>query len=235
MNRSKVIVIGLLLIILLMGCTHVSGEDQLPESFDYNYEVVNPSGIHDSELKQWYENNRKNYGFYEYQQDSTTHYLLVGAGQRSSGGYALEITGLTEIDRSIFFKIDLTTPTSDEMVIQALTYPNMLIKITGNQPFEAEAELSYTRASQTELTEEPKHFQGVHGIYTGQIDNNFIEIDLSSNPSFQSKAKIPNDYFALMVQEDQKETLDSIEEGSEIYFNCYQNHNKVWILEEFIE
>jgi hypothetical protein len=184
---------------------------------------------------QWYENNRKNYGFYDYQQTPQVHYLLVGAGQRSSGGYALEITGLTEIDRSIFFKIDLKAPKTDKAVIQALTYPNMLIKITANQSFDAEAELTFEKAPQMDEQTKIKHYQGVKGLYTGQIDNNFIEIDLSSNPSFRSKANIPNEYFALMVKEDQKETLDSLEENSEIYFNCYQNENKVWILEEFLK
>lgn len=235
MKILKFVLIGVLSTVVLIGCTQVSGEDQVTQDFEYNYEIMNPTQLNDNNIKQWYEDNRKNYGFYEYQQDAQTHYLLIGAGQRTTGGYSLEIKGLTEIDQSIFFKVGLNEPNGEDTVIQALTYPNMLIKITANKSFEAEAELTFKRESKIAVEDKRVHYKDVNGIYTGQIDNNFIEIDLSSNEKFRSNAGIPNDFFAVMVKDAEKEKLNSLKEGSEIKFDCYQDENAVWILEKLNE
>jgi len=50
-------------------------------------------------------------------------YLLVTYGEKPTGGYDVEITGITEEEGKLVVTANFTEPGEDEMVTQALTYP----------------------------------------------------------------------------------------------------------------
>ena len=131
----------------------------------------------------------------------------------------------------ITFIINLNEPSNDDVVTQALTYPNILVKITANESFEIDATLNFDAEEVIEQGNEEKGYENVEGIYVGQIDNNFIEVDLSNNPEFRERANIEEDFLSLMVLEETKEEIEVLESGNPIIFDCYQNDDNTWIIE----
>ncbi|KEO81093.1 protease complex subunit PrcB family protein [Tumebacillus flagellatus] len=58
--------------------------------------------------------------------DST--YLLLSAGERSTGGYAITVAGVNETDVRIEVTVGLTTPAPGTMLLQAITYPQLAVR-----------------------------------------------------------------------------------------------------------
>jgi hypothetical protein len=56
-------------------------------------------------------------------------YLVVYAGERPTGGYAVNITAITSDGGETRVTVRETVPAQDEMVTQALTYPFDIVKL----------------------------------------------------------------------------------------------------------
>jgi len=50
-------------------------------------------------------------------------YMLVTYGEKPTGGFEVEITGIEQKDDKIVVTVDFSEPGKDDMVTQALTYP----------------------------------------------------------------------------------------------------------------
>ena len=50
-------------------------------------------------------------------------YILVTYGEKPTGGFEVEITGIAEEEDKIVVTVEFTEPGKDDMVTQALTYP----------------------------------------------------------------------------------------------------------------
>ncbi len=69
-------------------------------------------------------------GFGIIKEDDEGIYLFIGLGEKSTGGYDIELKKVTKDDGgNMVFTIEEITPKKDDMVIQVITYPNMVIKI----------------------------------------------------------------------------------------------------------
>ena len=231
MRKFLIILTILSLVVISVGCNPVEENADLTEPTEFDYEVIEEDALENEAAKEWYEENRENYGSYTHAISEDEKYLLVSAGERRTGGYSLEIEGVNELSQMITLNIKLNEPSSDDMVTQALTYPNMLVKITANESFEVDPILNFDAEAAVESENEAMGYEGVEGIYVGQIDNNFIEVDLSNNPEFRERANIEEEFLSLMVLEETKEEIEVLESGNPIIFDCYQNEDDTWIIE----
>jgi hypothetical protein len=68
-------------------------------------------------------------GGYVVQEPDAT-YVIISAGEYPTGGYVLEVLGVRQIAGQIEIDIELQTPSPDMMVIQVLTYPQLIVKLT---------------------------------------------------------------------------------------------------------
>lgn len=50
-------------------------------------------------------------------------YILVTYGEKPTGGFEVEVTGIEEKEDKIIVAVDFTEPGKDDMVTEALTYP----------------------------------------------------------------------------------------------------------------
>jgi len=218
------------ILVLSVGCNVVEEDVDLTEPTEFDYEIIEENDLEEV-AKEWYEENKEDYGFYTHAVSEQEKYLLVSAGEKTTGGYSLEIEGVNELSQMITFNVNLNEPSPDDMVTQALTYPNLLVRITANESFEVDAILNFDADQSNELENEQMKYEKVEGIYVGQIDNNFIEVDLSDNPEFRESVNMEEDFLALMVLDETKEEIEALESGNPIIFDCYQNDDGTWIIE----
>lgn len=231
MKRILFLIALISIIVFSVGCNTVEENVDLTEPTEFDYELIEEDAIEDEAAKNWYQENKEDYGSYTHSVSEQEKYLLVSAGERRTGGYSLEIEGVNELNQMITFNIALNEPSAEDMVTQALTYPNLLVKITANEIFEVEADLNFEAEEANNSDGEEMKFEFIEGIYVGQIDNNFIEVDISNNPEFRQRANIEEDFFSLMVLEETKEEIEALESGNPIIFDCHKNEDNTWIIE----
>ena len=230
MKKILTVLVVMVLGVSFVGCNTVEDGKNLIEPTEFDYEIIEEAALEET-AKEWYEVNKENYGFYSHTVDGQEKYLLVSAGERRTGGYSLEIEGVNKSSRMITFNIDLNEPSSDDMVTQALTYPNLLVKITANESFEVDAILNFDFKQSNDSENEEMKYEKIEGVYVGEIDNNFIEIDLSKNSEFRERINIEEDFLSLMVLEETKEEIKLLKTGSPVVFDCYKNEDNTWIIE----
>jgi len=231
MRRILFLIVLISIIVLSVGCNTVEENVDLTEPTEFDYELMDEDALEEVAAKDWYEKNKENYGFYTHTVSEKEKYLLISAGEKRTGGYSLEIESVNELIQMITFNIVLNEPSPDDMVTQALTYPNLLIKITANENFEVDANLNFEPEQPNESENEEMKFENIEGIYVGQIDNNFIEVDLSNNLEFREHVNIEEDFLSLMMLEETKKEIELLESGNPIIFDCYQNEDNTWIIE----
>lgn len=235
MKKIVIAVIFMMITVLSVGCSETKEEVDLPEPFEFDYELIEEDDLTEKALIEWYELNKDKYGSYIYSEDEFEKYLLISAGERPTGGYSLSIVDVSKSDNVITFRVVLDEPSPDEMVTEALTYPNLLIEVSGNESFEVDAILEFDDIKLGDVQKNTIGYENIDGIYVGQIDNNFIEIDLSENDIFREQINIDENFLSLMLSDEAKEVLTTIESGDKVQFNCFQNENGTWIIEKFID
>lgn len=75
-----------------------------------------------AEVQAWIDAATDNFGGQTFAHEGIL-YLLVTYGEKPTGGYAVEITDITEEEGKLVVTAHFTEPGEDEMVTQALTYP----------------------------------------------------------------------------------------------------------------
>lgn len=95
-----------------------------------HFEIVETEKINENQtLSDWYKENLETPGFHTLT-DEQWHYVLVAAGERSTGGYNLQIGSVTQVTPgTAYIDATLVAPSKDEVVTQALTYPSILIRL----------------------------------------------------------------------------------------------------------
>ncbi len=106
--------------------------DIIPVERPVDYTIISEADIQDNtDLAKWFEENHQTKGVYSLRVEKDT-YILVSAGEKSTGGYGLKIESATEVrPGSLYLTAKLTKPAPDAIVTMALTYPNVLIKVEG--------------------------------------------------------------------------------------------------------
>jgi hypothetical protein len=104
----------------------------VPVERPVEYKEINISELSDEDgLYSWVMENRRNTGFY-HKAVNNTDYILISAGEKSTGGYSLKIKSVTLVspDR-IYIVAELNEPSPGMPVTQAFTYPCKLIAVEG--------------------------------------------------------------------------------------------------------
>lgn len=112
-----------------------TGFDIIPVETPADYTVIKYSDLKDQKVLAWYESVNQIKGVCSLVVDGDT-YVYIGAGQKSSGGYELNLESATEVrPGSLYVTARLSKPAPDADVITVLTYPSVLIKFE-NQTFD---------------------------------------------------------------------------------------------------
>lgn len=104
-------------------------------------------------------------------------YLLISAGEKPTGGYLVDVKAACLENGVLEVSVAEKEPGPEEGVIQVITYPLAVVKMTDlyerysvrNQDNRQFAEIAAEKIPQTNHEK---------GIYIGQIDSNFIEIEV---------------------------------------------------------
>ncbi len=222
---------------LILLSTIVIGCDNTHIESDNLYEIVTIDNLENEDVIRWYEENYKKMGSHTISMDELKgyKYLLISAGEKSTGGYSIEIVDVTEEQRSISFDTSLKEPKEDEAVTMALTYPNLLLKVRADEKtdvtaniFMPEKKVPNDKKYQSEIL----LYERITGVFNGQIDNNFIEVDIDEDIAFKQQADIPHDPMSFRLSQTAKENITSISEKDKIEFVCYKNDKGTWIIDE---
>ena len=224
MVRTIIIIAIVLLTISLVGCQSSPEEDAL------SYEIVTIGDIDNDDVIKWYDTYYSESGTHQVVTEDLSDYtfLLISAGEKPTGGYSIVLKSNLLEGEKYLFTAELTAPKPDQVVTEALTYPNLLIKVKNK---EDQLIVGQLITDDTGIVEEEDFiFENVLGLYIGQIDNNFIEVQIDENSSFVSDADIPNNPMSFMVDETVQSDLLSVEDGSNIEFDCYLNENGTYVI-----
>lgn len=94
-----------------------------------DFEIIEPSAIKENKLLfDWYESSFKTKGIHS-MIDDRWMYVLISAGEKTTGGYSLQINNITGVPpQTAYVDASLISPDKDSDVTQVLTYPNILIR-----------------------------------------------------------------------------------------------------------
>ena len=109
----------------------ISKPDMEP-NMPVDYEVLDMRGNNTNEkVFSWYQENYKKEGIHSFQLDDKM-YVLVGGGERPTGGYGIQVNEVKILGKSRIASVKATLhrPAPDMMVTQVITYPHVVIKLS---------------------------------------------------------------------------------------------------------
>lgn len=124
---KSIIFVGLLIGIMAIAA---------PNDEVFQYTALSRADIQsNSELAAWYERTHRQQGVYSMALANDT-YVLASAGAKPTGGYSLTIEEVSLAETgTLKISVQLLKPGPTDMVTQAFTYPNVIVKFP-NQTFE---------------------------------------------------------------------------------------------------
>ncbi len=165
--------------IMLSACAPGVEEAELPMG-EIPYRLIDPAGdefavlYEEEDFASWYEEHYRQQGIFDLQGD-VEQYILLGAGEQPTAGYQLQNLTLTGQVDMIETRAFLKVPGQDEVVAQVLTYPHILAAIDRDQRPLVLREIKAANGDHVEYTIDS-------GRYAGQIDSDFIEIQITGVP-----------------------------------------------------
>ena len=231
---TGIMVLALLAGVMLAGCSTPEQEQENGIAPDYdetktngievNYTVIEdeytlPQAIHeDLNLIR----DQKGYFVFSPPDYDTGEdiYLVVNAGEKQTGGYKIMLETIKNHDDTLMISVEVEEPSPEDMVIQVLTYPRLIIKLDrayNEYNITGTANESYTKISPDSIPEK----QEARGIYTGQVDNNFIEISVDG---IAGTYLLPQDLSWVLA-----ELLNS---GDEVVFTFYKNEHEQLVIRD---
>lgn len=118
----------LLSVLLLGGCS--SSEETAGNyegAADVVYEIVSGSDVPYKVNEKIFKSKEKGFGF-SYR-DGGEMYVAFGFGERSTGGYSIQIQAAKETDTAIIIEAKLIAPLPEEVVAESVSYPYMILKM----------------------------------------------------------------------------------------------------------
>ena len=112
-----------LVTIFLGGCK--SEEKEEKKLKDLEFTVVEDADLPE-ELKTLIE-EKKQEAFKMTYSDKENLYIVVGYGEKQTGGYSITVDELYLTDNAIYINTNLTGPAKEDKVTQALTYPYVVV------------------------------------------------------------------------------------------------------------
>lgn len=93
-----------------------------------SFKVVKPE-LYTDNIKSMIENMKEKRGFIEYANDGK-HYIIIFAGKKTTGGVSIDVLEAYDKGENASIIIKEKGPGPKEQVTQALTYPNIVVKVT---------------------------------------------------------------------------------------------------------
>ncbi|MHB1420593.1 MAG: protease complex subunit PrcB family protein [Bacillota bacterium] len=218
-TRVSLLLIALIgAMLLLSSCTTKKAEQLNTQTGPVAYQVLDTSSDSFEQLPgdvvMWYEDNYRKLDLHSLIINED-EYVLLSAGEKPTGGFSIEEFQLNGLADEIQVAASLRAPGAEDIVTQALTYPHLLVKIKADQ-----RQLTFQGFKGNTGTSNSSEIKQDSGTYTGQIDGNSIEIEISGVPK-QNAAR------AFRFNEQVKNGFDSyqLETGDQVLFSYYVNNN----------
>ncbi len=190
-----------------------------------NYELIEEKDLEETlplEIRTHIAALRKHKGYFVFPpQDEETGdvvYLMVSAGEKPTGGYALVLDSLEILNGVIHLQVNEKAPGKDDLVIQVLTYPVLVFKF--DQKYDSYKVSGPDKQPYPSLSSDllPRHIE-TEGVYNGQIDNNFIEISVGN---MAGAYMLPRDLAWVLTE--------VLKEGDKVVFTYLENEHGQRIL-----
>ena len=106
-----------------------------PQESEVPYTIIEEKDIkNNKKVASWYKQNYQKSGIHSYKHAGAL-YVLVGLGEKLTGGYTVAINNITHVSKSTaYVSAYFTAPAPDMMVTQIVTYPHILLRIDGHKP-----------------------------------------------------------------------------------------------------
>ncbi len=211
----------ILSLMILNGCTINNNpqEDNGDDNGDnvgnmVEYEVVDNINSLSEDMKQYIENVKYNRGFTNLR-EGDYNWIVITSGEKPTGGYDIEVQSVEEINKILDIKVNEISPKEGSVVTEALTYPIIVLSIPdGYTNFKVsnskEEEFEYIPPNRINIKEE--------GRYIGQIDNNFIEIEVDNEPK------------TFNISEEVRPEIEKLKDNTMINFEYYINENDQYVI-----
>lgn len=258
--KKNIFIMMLLLIFaisLFSGCTKVPETLPKPEDIEQKkdsyeddnqgiivnqieYEVVDINTLPDQLLND-IELLKLNKGYEYWQQEDGSYLILISAGEKATGGYAIEVRSIEDNEGQTIISIIETEPSANDIVTLAITYPYVVVKaigITDQFIVRDQNQNEYKRMGLDDVSQDNSGAAGgtmlnidenpidfskpIVGVYQGRIDNNSIE------------AKVGETFMAFFSYE-LDQYLENIEEGDTIEITVSISPSDQLIVEDIVE
>lgn len=128
MSKFRISVLILTILIAIIGLTGCKGDEtDIKKLKDLEFTVVEDGDL-PGELKELID-EKKEKPFRLTYSNKDYLYIAVGYGQKNSGGYSIAVDELYLTDNAIYIDTNLVGPSQDDMVVQGITYPYVVVKI----------------------------------------------------------------------------------------------------------
>ncbi|HHU70485.1 MAG TPA: protease complex subunit PrcB family protein [Clostridiales bacterium] len=128
MSKFRISVLMLMILITLIGLTGCKGEEtEIKKLKDLEFTVVEDADL-PGELKELID-EKKEKPFRLTYSNKDNLYIVVGYGKKNSGGYSIAVDELYLTSNAIYIDTNLVGPSQDDMVVQGITYPYVVVKI----------------------------------------------------------------------------------------------------------
>jgi len=92
------------------------------------FEIIGSDAI-PQELNMKLENLKQSRGYFILEKPDNTLYLFIGLGEKNTGGFSLSVKAIEEIEGTNTVLVEEKEPGPNDMVIQAITYPYIIVKM----------------------------------------------------------------------------------------------------------
>lgn len=128
MSKFRISVLILMILITVIGLTGCKGEEtEIKKLKDLEFTVVEDADL-PGELKELVD-EKKEKPFRLTYSNKDYLYIVVGYGQKNSGGYSIAVDELYLTSNAIYIDTNLLGPSQDDMVVQGVTYPYVVVKV----------------------------------------------------------------------------------------------------------
>lgn len=144
--KVGVITLSLVLVIVLGGCTvnnkPLSTQTLTPITTtskkpiqgitvnDIKFQILDATLLNDN-IKAEVDDLISNKGYYYWLDENNIFTLLIAMGEKTTGGYAIEVMSIEDNEGKTVVLVKETGPEKDQMVTQAITYPYIIVTMQG--------------------------------------------------------------------------------------------------------
>lgn len=158
---------------------------------------------------------------FEYVEADDGLVLFISLGEKNTGGYAVSVKTVEVVDGVTRVVVEETEPKKEDIVIQAITYPYTIVKITGSTgdiQVENQDGGKFSRIKADEDVKPEDDLIKGEGSYVGQIDGHSVEIIVDGEPT------------AFRHDEELKAYIESLKKDDKVRFTYFKNEHGQLIL-----